>query len=86
MKELDVANRLLRSQLSETTLSFRNALETTQQFLLEGDPPLATSRRHEHLGLSMCMHVSACGSPWCREALREPLVLTHAAAITHFLF
>ena len=36
VKELGVANRLLRSQLADTTLSFRNALETTHRFLLEG--------------------------------------------------
>ena len=36
--ELDTTNRLLRSQLSETTVSFRNVIETTHKFLLEGKP------------------------------------------------
>ena len=38
LMELDTTNRLLRSQLSETTVSFRNAIETTHKFLLEGQP------------------------------------------------
>lgn len=41
VKELTVTNRLLRTQLADTTLSFRNALETTHRFLIEGAAPCA---------------------------------------------
>ena len=33
-----MGNRLLRNQLADNTLSFRKALETTHQYLLEGTP------------------------------------------------
>jgi hypothetical protein len=37
VRELTVGNRLLKTQLADNTLSFKNALETTYTYLLEGD-------------------------------------------------
>jgi len=37
IRELTVGNRLLKTQLTDNNLYFRNALETTHMYLLEGD-------------------------------------------------
>ena len=44
-KELQNLNRLLRTELTQSTQSFRQAMQTAQRFLIEGDPPDLLNRK-----------------------------------------